>query len=263
MPKTYGDSALIEGSAFGLSLIEHLAQQARPMGLTDIVVEMKVSKSRVFRHLQTLVNKGFLTQDDETGRYQIGPRSLALGLALESGLDLLEIAMPILRGLRDRLGHSAVLSQIEAHGVRVVVTITSRSMFEIGVRRGSLLVAHATAQGKVALAFGNGDFRDRLRGRLERMTPFTIVDPKLLKKELMLIERRGWATAYNEALLGMNALAAPVLNTRGDLVATIGIVDSIQHLEATPSDEQIKETMEAARCLSQQFGFNGRLPRSA
>ena len=84
--------------------------------------------------------------------------------------------------LRDALGHYSVLSQVEEEGVRVLAAVSGRSLVEIGVRRGSLLLFHASAQGKVALAFGPEETRHRvLRSRLEMLTPSTIVSATRLE----------------------------------------------------------------------------------
>jgi IclR family transcriptional regulator, KDG regulon repressor len=246
----------LQGSVFGLLLIEFLADQAKPLGLTEISAALSLSKSRVFRHLQSLVAHGFLLQNARTDQYVIGPRAVALGISLERGGDLVEIALPLLKDLRDRLGHSAVISQIEPGGVRVLATVVGRSVVEIGVRRGSLLALHATAQGKIALAFGDHEVqRATLRQTLERFTSYTIVDPLRLKAELRQIEEKGWATAYNEILVGLNTLAAPVRNADGRLVATIGVVDSIQNIGEEPTQEQVRETTLTALRLSERFGY--------
>ncbi|MCO5066699.1 MAG: IclR family transcriptional regulator [Rhizobiaceae bacterium] len=251
-----GASDGLQGSVFGLLLIEYLADQARPLSLTEISTALTLGKSRVFRHLQTLVANGFLVQDQSTDRYSIGPRSLALGISLERGNDLLELALPVLKELRDTLGHTTVISQSETDGVRVLATVTGRSMIEIGVRRGSLLALHATAQGKVALAFGEPDIqRVTLRQPLERLTPYTIVDPLRLKAELRQIEEQGWASAFNEIMVGLNTLAAPVRNAEGKLIATLAVVDSIQMIAEEPSAKQIRETTLAALHLSERLGF--------
>lgn len=246
----------LQGSVFGLRLIEFIASQAKPLGLTEILAALSLSKSRVFRHLQNLVAHGYLVQNPVTDQYSIGPRAVSLGIALERGSDLIELAFPVLRELRDRLGHTAVISQVEPAGVRVLATVTGQSLIEIGVRRGSLLVMHATAQGKVALAFGNKALqRETLRRPLQRMTPFTIVNPVKLRAELRRVEENGWATAFNEVLVGVNTLAAPVRGADGSLIATIGILDSIQHISEKPSPSQVQETVSAAGQLSERLGY--------
>ena len=79
----------------------------------------------------------------------------------------------------------------------------------------------------------------------------------LLEQEIEKIRQRGWATAPNEILIGLNTLAAPVFGADGHLAAVIGIVDSIQYIDAMPSAEQIRRTLLAAQQISELLGHQG------
>jgi DNA-binding IclR family transcriptional regulator len=124
------------------------------------------------------------------------------------------------------------------------------------VKPGSLLSLHATGQGKVTLAFGPQETRERvLDSKLEPLTPHTITTSRALAAELARVKKQGWATAPNETLIGMNALAAPIFDGRGVLAGTISIVDSIQYIPAVPTPEQIKQTLIAAAKVSASLGY--------
>lgn len=257
MPKVGGEPEEgVQAVALTMRIIEHVAQAGRPVGVTVLARELGTTKSRIYRHLQTLTKSGYLAQEPETERYHVGPRLVGLARVIDDGVDIVDVAMPVLRDLRDTLGHYTVLSQMEDDGVRVQASVSGRSVVEIGVRRGSLLLFHASAQGKVALAFGPEERRRRvLRSRLEMLTPKTIVSAAALAEELDRIRARGWATGYNESLMGLNTLAAPVFDATGLIVGAVGIVDSIQYLQETPSDDQIRETVKAAARISELLGY--------
>jgi len=260
MPRIAGEAADgVQAVALALRVMERVAQERRAVGVTALAQALGVTKSRIFRHLQTLVSHGYLVQDEETERYRVGPRFIALSRLVDDSFDLVGVAMPVLRELRDALGHYTVVSQVEEGGVRVLATLSGRSPVEIGVRRGSQLLFHASAQGKVTLAFGDQErYRHVLRSRLELLTPYTIVSPAALERELGRIRANGWASGYNESLIGLNALAAPVFDAAGDVVAAVGIVDSIQFLDETPSADQIRATTAAAARISELLGYRGR-----
>jgi IclR family KDG regulon transcriptional repressor len=248
----------VQSVVLALRIIEHVTEMRRPVGVTALATALGMNKSRIHRHLQTLVGRGYLSREEETDRYGTGPRLVSLGRLIVDNTDIVDAAMPVLRGLRDALGHYSVLSQVEEDGVRVLASVSGRSLVEIGVRRGSLLLFHASAQGKVALAFGPEETRRRvLRSRLEMLTPSTIVSATQLEQELERIRARGWATGFNESLIGLNTLAAPVFDAPGNLVGAIGIVDSIQFIEEVPSEHQIRETVNAAARISEMLGYRG------
>jgi DNA-binding IclR family transcriptional regulator len=193
------------------------------------------------------------------GKYRAGVRLITLGRAVSKQYDLATVAGDAMRDLRDALGHSVYLAQPEPDGLRVVASLPGRSMFEIGVKHGSLLEFHCSAVGKVALAFGPEALRERiLRSRLEARTPRSIIRRPLLLKELDRVRRRGWAGSPNEYVIGLNAVAAPVFDAGGALSATLAIVDSVQFIPASPSAEQVAETLAAARRLSAALGHKAK-----
>ena len=258
MPKISGDSSGdgVQAVVLALRIMEFLAEQRRPVGVTALAEALGTTKSRIFRHLRTLVQHGYIVQSPESERYQVGSQLVQLGRLVGENLDLASAAHPILRELRDELGHSTVVSQVEDEGVRVLARVLGTSSIEIGVKPGSLLPFHGSAQGKIALAFGDEALRTRVfRSRLEMLTPSTITAAGVLEEEIERTRQRGWAIAPNEALIGINTLAAPVFDVSGTLVGAVGIVDSIRFIPAEASDEQIRRTVTAAQRISRDLGF--------
>nr|WP_277878337.1 IclR family transcriptional regulator C-terminal domain-containing protein [Gemmobacter caeni] len=143
----------------------------------------------------------------------------------------------------------------------VIATVPGRSPIEIGVRVGSLLSFHGSAQGKVATAFSSEAFQRRvLTGALTAFTEHTLTDPALLAAEFEVIRRRGWATAPNQAALGLNTLASPILDGSGAVCGSVGIVDLTQSLAADPGTEHAAAVLETARQISVLMGHSGPLP---
>jgi IclR family transcriptional regulator, KDG regulon repressor len=247
----------VQAVVLALRILEHLAHDGRPVGVTALARALGTTKSRIHRHLQTLAQEGYILQAADTERYQVGARLAALGRLAGDTFDLASVAAGTLRELRDTLGHFSVVSEVEPEGIRVLATMPGKSSVEIGVKRGSLLSLHGSAQGKVALAFGDESLRQNaFRSRLELLTPKTIVSPAVLRRELDLVRRRGWAVAPNEALIGVNALAAPVFGATGALVGTVAIVDSIQFIEEEPTAEQVERVREAGWRISAALGHS-------
>jgi DNA-binding IclR family transcriptional regulator len=246
----------VQAVVLALRILEHLADEGRPIGVTSLAKALGTTKSRIFRHLRTLVQEGYILQSSDTERYQVGARLAALGRRAGDTFDLASIAAETLRHLRDALGHFSVVSQVEDDGIRVLATIPGKSAVEIGVKRGSVLQFHGTAQGKVALAFGDENLRSSVfRSRLELLTPKTNISHAILRRQIEQIRLQGWAVAPNESLIGVNALAAPIFGAGGALVGTVSIVDSIQFLEEEPTPEQIEQVVEAGRRISAALGF--------
>ena len=247
----------VQAVALALRVLEYLAHQRDPVGVTALALALDASKSRVHRHLRTLVDLNYVVQAADSDRYRVGMRLVTLGQAISDNFDFTLLARPLMRALRDELGHSVALSQAEPTGARVIATLSGKSAVEIGVKPGSLLGFHTSAQGKVLLAFGDETARNRvLRGRLEMLTPHTITGAAALSAELDRIRAQGWAVAPDEALIGVNALAAPLFGTSGILLGAIAVVDSVQYIEATPARQVIERVVQAAEQISLALGHD-------
>lgn len=258
MPRTLrepvGDG--LQAVALSLQVLEYLAEHPQGGGVTALAQMFGTSKSRMHRHLRTLVEHGYVTQPSGSDRYAIGVRLIRLGRLVGETISLARECAPVMLELRERLGQTVVVSQVEAKGVRAVATMLGSSSIEIGVRHGSLLSFHATAQGKVALAYSSPKLqKEVLRSRLEMFTNHTITSPAALQDEFARIREQGWGSSPNESMLGLNALAAPIFDVTGTLVGCIALVDSIQFISEPPSDDQIAEVTAAARKISAALGY--------
>ncbi len=160
-----------------------------------------------------------------------------------------------MRELRDRLGHTVVLSAMTPRGALVMSTIASTSPIEIGVRPGSELSFHASAQGKVLLAFAPRPLQERILARpLAVLTSRTIVDRDKIEEELAQIVKRGYAGAPEETLLGINAVAAPIFDPTDACVGAAAIVGSIQFVPERLDPAALAALKQCGQQISRKLG---------
>lgn len=237
-----------------LDVLEAVALSGEELGVTQLAYRLGVTKGSVHRHLLTLVERGYLAQNPATARYGIGHKSRLLA-RIAPGIDLVQVCEGPMRELRDLLGHSVVLTALTPRGALVLATVASTSPFEIGVRTGSELSFHASAQGRVLLAFATQTLRDRvLSGPLPRLTSRTITDKQELAAELAQIARQGYSSAPEQSLLGIAAVATPLFDERDTCIAALAIVGSIQHLPEKCDPRSITALKAAGRQISRLLG---------
>jgi DNA-binding IclR family transcriptional regulator len=237
-----------------IDVLEAVAFADEELGVTQIAERLHMTKGSVHRHLQTLVERGYLTQNSTTSRYTIGPRSRLLARHAPEE-DLVHLAEGPMRQLRDALGHPIVLSEMTPRGALVLNTLSGTAPIEIGVRPGSELSFHASAQGKVMLAFAPQPFRMRVLARpLQRLTDKTVVSVRKLEQQLLEIVRLGFVAAPEEAMLGLNAIAAPIFDEQDACIASVAIVASIQFLPEKPRQSDVAQLIETARQISRKLG---------
>lgn len=246
----------VQAVVLALRMLEHIAQSQRALGVTELARAFGTTKSRIHRHLQTLVGAGYLIHESETERYRVSARLMALGQTVSEGHELSITARPAMIDLRERFGHSVGLSVPEGPSMRIIATLPGRSNIEMGVKPGSLLPLHSSAQGKIGLAFGDeGLIRQLMQKPLDASTPETLIDPVELAASLQSIRKQGWAVAPNESLIGINALATPIFDAMGRFSGSIAVVDSIQFIPGEPSAALIEGVKQAANRISADLGF--------
>src|ERR1700730_8980742 len=238
-----------------IDVLETVSFADEEMGVTQIAERLNVTKGSVYRHLHTLVERGYLAQNPAPSRYAIGPKSRLLArLAPET--DLVKLAEGPMRELRDALGHTVVLSEMSPRGALVLARLNSTAPIEIGVRPGSELPFHATAQGKVMLAFAPRPFQARiLSRRFEAVTEKTVTSAERLQKTLLDIAKRGYASAPGESMLGLNALAVPIFDSHDACIAALAIVGSLQFLTEKPKRSDIDALTKASQQISRKLGM--------
>jgi len=243
-----------------LDVLEAIAFSGEELGVTQLADRLKVTKGSVHRHLLTLVERGYLVQNPATTRYALGPKSRLLA-RLAPNADLIQLAEGPMRELRDALGHSVVLSAMAPRGALVLNTLPGTSAIEIGVRPGSELSFHASAQGKILLAFSPRPAQERVLARpLAAFTPHTIVDRKRIEEEITRAARSGFACAPQEAMLGINAVAAPVFDDKDACIGAVALVGSIQFLPAEPDAAAVSALKAAAQQISRKLGHSRLVP---
>jgi DNA-binding IclR family transcriptional regulator len=239
-----------------LQLLERLASSREAIGVSDLAREFAASKATVYRHLQTLLRHGFVRQESPTMRYAAGIKLFILGERLRERFDFLPIAREDMARLRDETGQPATLSALIENQVVVLEVLQGNAVVNFGTQAGTLLDLHASAHGKVALAFGPEGLMERCLAKgLKAWTPQTICSAGALERAIAQIRSRGWATAPNQVLPGVNGLAAPVFNHVGKYVGAVAIAGSIQYIPASPSAEQIKAVTQAAARISRKLGY--------
>lgn len=250
------DDKSIQSVQVALRVLEELANNRGPMGVTEIAHRIGTPKARVYRHLRTLLAQGYVEQDARTEKYRLGIKLYQLGRAAGDQIDLLTEARRFMQQLSDSLQLTVTIGRPVDDGVFIVDMLRADTPLEISTRPGYVLPFHASAQGKIALAFGAPGLCERvLAAPLERLNSETIVDPARLRAEVNKARMSGWAVAPGEVLTGLNALAAPIFSADGRLEATITVVGTVQGLPARPRREMIYETLEAARAISHALGY--------
>src|SRR4051812_14810176 len=219
MTTEYGARARpVETVQRAIAVLHELAASPVDLGHKEIASRTGINGSTVSRLLSTLVGDELVSRVEATGYFRLGPRLVELGNAALARVDIREQCRPHLEALTEATGETATLSLPYREGTITVDFVQSQSSVRSVAEVGRPSIAHATATGKVFLAYTD----TAAPTVLAPYTDKTITDHATLEAQIKQIRQRGWALAVGEREVGLNAIACPVLSPTG-LQAIIGI----------------------------------------
>jgi IclR family acetate operon transcriptional repressor len=233
------------------AVIDALAD-GRELGTNEIARRTGINASTVSRLLATLAAARFVEHVPATGRYRLALRLVELGNAVLGRLDLRSLARPHLQALVRETGETATLSAPGEHDAVTVDFAHSSSVVQSVAQLGRPSVGHATAAGKVMLALGDVELPS---DPLTSFTPRTIATRSELIAELERVRRRGYAEAREEREADLAAIAAPVLDSRGDLVGILGVQGPAPRFDRRAMQAAVPRLLRRAAALSAELGL--------
>lgn len=238
------------------AILRLLSGRNRRLGVVDIGGELGLPKGTVHGLLRTLQHVGFVEQDAESGKYQLGAALLHMGSSYLDGNELRTRALNWSDSLASRTQESVRIGTLHEGQVLIVhhVFRPDDSLQTLDV--GALLPAHATALGKVLLAHHPYVATELVKAGLRAFTDATITDGERLERELARVRERGWAADLGELSVGQVACAAPIMDRRELCVGAMGIFGPPQRLLAARQlrGDLVGFVRDAARSVSRELG---------
>ncbi|HEY1592360.1 MAG TPA: IclR family transcriptional regulator [Solirubrobacteraceae bacterium] len=227
-----------------------------PRTLTELADAVGLEAVDVAPLVGALERHNLLAWDQE--RTGVHPGTAALRFA-RSGIgreDLVELAQPSLRRLAEESGETANLILPRPAGTEAIAQVDGRHLLGATNWIGRELALHCTAAGKVFVAF---DVAELPEGELERLTPATVTDRERLHRELEAVRDQGYATIVDELELGLSAVAAPVRDRDGSVIAAL--TASGASLRLVPQRLRLlgRVSLEQAHALSTRLGHDAPL----
>lgn len=236
------NAAFVQSLERGLAVICTFDADHPSLTLADVARSANLTRATARRFLLTLVDLGYVRSD---GKYfWLRPRTLELGYAYLSSLNLSELALPHMEDLANVVNESSSLSVLDGSDVRYVARIPVRRIMTVSIDVGTRFPAAATSMGRVLLAHLPEAELDQHLTRLSSLTPKTVTDPKRLRKILAEIRQRGYALVDEELEMSLRSVAVPVRDASGRVVAALNLST---HVSRGSRDSVLKELLDPLR----------------
>ncbi len=227
------------------------------LGIKQIMEETGYTRNRVMRLTGTLLHKGYIVFDEDTGAYAPGSKILTLSKVFERGQGVVILVRPVLREIALATGESVSFYIREGFDRVVLAREEGTQAIRYTVAEGQRMDLHAGAGGKVLLAFASEGILESFlsKSAMNKRTLQTITNKRKLKEELTKIRKQGFAISKGERVSDAYAIAAPVFDVDGGLVGALGIAGPVSRFTSGVRKSHQRMILGHAGKLSEQLGL--------
>jgi IclR family KDG regulon transcriptional repressor len=255
--------ARLSSVANSIRLLTSFSGDEDELAITTLAQRLGLAKSTVHRLASTLTAAGFLEQNSDTGRSRLGVALFELGALVRRRMDVANVARPHLRELLEKTGETVQLGIVDHYSVLYVYEMESRRAIRMAAAVGARAPLHCTAVGKVLLAFQPADYiRETLERGLTGFTDKTVTEGDEVLSLLDEVRMRDYAVDDEESEVGLRAVAAPVRNQNGGVIAALGVAAPVQRMNKRVMQTTVPTVMAIAQAVSTRLGFSPARRRS-
>lgn len=240
-----------------VTILSLLSEAGKGLGITELYTSCDLPKSTLHRTLNSLLEYGFVLQDEQTKKYRLGHAVLRLGASFLAQNDLRSYARAYLEKLGAELNESVYLTILNDESAICVDTFGATRNLNYFVHIGRDMPFNTTAAAKVILAFQPEELIRRIISskKLVKLTENSIVEPDRLFQHLMDIKDQGYGICEEEMEEGVTAIAAPIWNWGGQVVASVAVIGPSVRLGGEIRQEIIEKVKKTAENISRELGW--------
>src|SRR5579864_3815469 len=228
-----------------LAMLESVAQEPEGLSNAEISRKLKIPKSSASYILRTLEKQNYLNRDALTGKYRVGLKILSLSRGALSGIDVREVALPIMRHLMEKTHLTCHLAVLDGPEAVYIEKVEPEGFIRMDTWVGRRMRVHATSVGKALVAHIPQEQLEEIlrKSGMEKRTPKTIVTLPRLIKDLEKVRAQGYAVDDEENNLGARCVAAPIFDERAAIEASLGLSGTTQQV----SEQTMPRILEALK----------------
>lgn len=248
---------IIQSVHRAIQVLEVFSLSEPRLGISEISRLINLNKGTVQGLVRTLVHLGFLKQDQETRKYQLGLRLYELGIISAGSLEINQRASNPAHELAKRTKSLVRVAILDGDSALVTLDAYPRSIPFLSRQIGPRAPLYCTAMGKALLAFLERSQLDAYIRQIKFIsyTPNTIVEKERLLEELEETIERGYSINREEHLIARAAIGSPIFGQKGCLTASICLVGNPNRILREEKEQLSREVRRTALEISRQMGY--------
>lgn len=243
---------MIQSLVKAANVLDILKNENRELTIAEISEFLNIPPSTAHRILSTLIDVGYVSKDERTHLYGLGPALIPLGIKASSKLDPQAVGKLVLEKLSDLTREDSYFIIKSGDKGLLLSKAEGKHSLKIVENFGIEIDLHKGAIRKTILAFQSDDYINYYLKRDLSDYLNSPVDKDQLKKELMQIKNQKISVSDSEYIDSVIGIGAPVFNYKDQLVGSIGVVIPKERI----TEESKKEYMEAVKSCGIEFSKN-------
>lgn len=246
----------------GGRILSTMVEAGQPITLRDIAAGAKITPPQAHAYLVSFRKLGLVEQDANSGRYQLGPFALQLGLARLRSSNPLRMTSEAVVDLAVELGLMVTVTVWGTFGPTIVQVQEATDQVHVNLRAGAVYSLTGTATGRVfAALLPESIIKPRVAAELREGTRSQRVGSSMswqqVAQELAEVKRLGYAPTEGSPIPGINALSAPVFDHTGQMQLAVTLVGPAGAVDVSEGSPQARRLLAFTEHLSTQLGHNG------
>lgn len=246
---------MIQSLQRSMELLETMAVPDKSFSVSELSERLNLPPSTIHRILKTFCAMQYVTKDNVAHLYKLGPALILLGKAATQNIRMTDAAKPILKNLSEQTQEDAFLIIRVGYKGVVYDKVEGPHNLKVVERFGSEVALHLGALRKVLLAYQSEEFIQEYIEHGLNPSSSQQFDKNTLYKELQQIRKDGYAASTGTYIANGFGVGAPIFDSKGQVIASIGIIAPSSKMEKSVSDQMKVMVLDAAKSLSHQLGY--------
>jgi len=241
----------IQALQIGMGILEVIAKHDKPLKFTEIADLTNISKSNLYKYLNTFIQLGILYRDHDMGTYELGSKLIEYGTIAANRENIVERITPYLREISKHSSCTVTYSIWTPNGPMIINIFTSFQGINIGAQIGSILPITSSA-GKIFLAFHDPSIiQDWKEQEFKKLSP---AEQQQLESEMEGIRKNEFGFAKEPIIASVSSVSFPILNFKKDLLGAAAVVGFSEQISNDEKDELNIQIKDISKKINDIFG---------
>lgn len=248
----------IQSLQIGIGIIDLIANEGRPLKFSEIHEISQITKSNLYKYLNTLTQAGILYREKESGSYILGSKLIEYGMAAIDEENVVDRVTPFMQEINAKSMNTVLYSIWTINGPMIAKEINSKQGYNqgynIGAKVGTFLPV-LSATGKVFATFLDNQITEEWTQK--ELADFTPENLQQFEEECNVIREKEISFATEPLVSSVSSVAFPIFNYKKDLLGTITVVGFSERIPAHEDEELSQYLISSSKEISGTFGYNG------